>query len=278
VTDHMYRHSRPDTGWFRRFLGWCRRLLDWWRDNSSQPTPAPVPEFPRPARPKLVTYREPEIGPVVVRSEGDVFEFHVYATPTWTGQEMFADELREHAGRLTPRVHELVREQIWPLARNFRPTAGAQAEVAFQRAVESGWHFSNGVACVVKLRVLSDPALHEHLRKSALRELDVEADAKLGRLRVELLTTVVDKWHKLLTDLGRTPEAVQAARLTAQDLGTAVQQLAAHHRTAVEELIKVLGTAAGQHDRIGLYEFATAYDAALAALQRELGVTAPAPR
>ncbi|MBQ1069434.1 MULTISPECIES: hypothetical protein [unclassified Micromonospora] len=263
---------RPDTP--RRNL-W-RRLVDWFRGTS--PT-GPVPPHPLPE----VVYQPAGDGSLVTAlCAGDVFEFQVHAHLIWSSRDMTYDELTEQAGVFSSSARDSVRERIWAIGRTFSPYHSAAAEQAMQEALKSDWCYSGDagkVRCRAQVRVLPDPRVREHLLPYALQELDVEANATLGTLRAVRFGELTGRWRDLLDSLGYDAKVAYAAQLTDPAFAGVLARLVNHRRASVLELADVLRQSAKDHEHVGMYEFATAYDLAYQTFCKQMGIdrTFPAP-
>ncbi|AEB43135.1 hypothetical protein [Micromonospora maris] len=257
-------HSSPP----RRSL-W-RRLVDWWR-GEEQPFPAPPP-----APMEEVIYQPAGDGAVITAlCAGDVFEFQVHTDLVWASREMSYATLTEQAREFGSSARDTVRERIWAVARTFSPYHCAEAEKAIQKELDGDWCYSgpNGkVRCRAKVRVLPDPRVREHLLPYALQQLDVEARATLGLLQAARFEMLTERWRDLLHDLGHDAKVGYAAQLTDADFAAVVGRYANHHRASVLELADVLRQAGKDHERVGMYEFANAYDKAVQAFCKQMGL------
>ncbi|GAB3150627.1 hypothetical protein GCM10027290_38470 [Micromonospora sonneratiae] len=253
-----------------------RRIVDWLRGDS-QPVapPEPAKSFV-PAKQEKVEYQpSSEDEPMTVLCQGDVFEFQVYVDLLWSTHVMPYEELTHQAREYTASARDTVRERAWKVARAYSPYQAVEAEAAIQAELDSGWCYSDDaglVRCTAKVRVLPDPRVREHLRPFSLLELEVEAEASLGRLRVERLGELTHRWQKLFEEIGHGPTVVHAAQMTKPDFATVVARLAGQRRDSATKLIDLLHQTTKDHQHLGLYEFANAYDSALQAFRKQMGL------
>ncbi|WP_446212872.1 hypothetical protein [Micromonospora sp. IBSANI012] len=250
-----------------------RRLVDWFRGTRKE-EPKPTERIRQ--RLEDVVYQPSGDGPVVTAlCAGDVFEFQVHTHLVWSSREMDYDELTEQAGEFTSSAQDAVRERIWEVARTFSPYHSAAAEKAMQQALDTDWCYSGDagkVRCRAKVRVLPDPRVHEHLLPFALQELDVEANASLGLLRADRFEQVTVRWRELLDSLGHDAMVAYATQLTDPAFATVFARFVNHRRASVVELAEVLRQASKDHEHVGMYEFANAYDKAVQAFCKQMGL------
>ncbi|MER7166188.1 hypothetical protein ABT336_08975 [Micromonospora sp. NPDC000207] len=249
------------------------RIVDWFR---GAPTTAPPPPPPPPVPLVEVVYQPAGDGTVsTALCKGDVFEFQVHTHLVWSTREMTYDDLTTQAAEYSSSAQDTVRERIWKVARGFSPYHAAQAEEEMQKALESDWCYSGvrgKVRCAARVRVLPDPRVREHLLPYARQELDVEANATLGGLRAARFEAMILRWRKLIETLGHEAVVRYAAQLTDRPFADVVTRYGEDRRAAVQELVDVLGQASRDHEHVGLYEFADAYDQAVQAFRKQMGL------
>ncbi|WP_435813597.1 hypothetical protein [Streptomyces sp. NBC_01310] len=126
-----------------------------------------------------------------------------------------------------------------------------------------------------------DPALREHVLPHHLHELTLKETQRLGLIRAERALTLTEAWLKVISELELLGEldAHQrrllvpfAATFADQEFRKVMEALRGHRRTSIDALVTALHAARGDHQEAGLFEFADAYDKALSAFCREVGV------
>ncbi|RKR87248.1 hypothetical protein BDK92_1522 [Micromonospora pisi] len=267
--------STPASATPRR-RGLWRRFVEWLFGTDETPEP-PRPEPVTPVRLREVSYQPSDSDRVFTPlCLGDVFEFQVHADLVWSTDAITYTELVEQAKEYGPSAHDTVRERVWRVARTFSPYHAADAEAAIQQELDQSWCYSRDdqtmVRCTAKVRVLPDPRVRQHLLPAAMRELDTEAQATLGRLRAARVEEITERWRALLDELGHGPAVVHAAQLTEPAFAAVLQQLTSRRRASAMELVDVLRQATKDHENVGLFEFANAYDTALQAFRKEMGL------
>ncbi|MEU1402402.1 hypothetical protein ABZ471_08555 [Streptomyces sp. NPDC005728] len=266
----------------------------WWRSKHDDPSPqetettgsdadasAPV------TRPKDVYVQSrPQKTPLSMAAHGDVFSFEVFPTLQWSSQEMSRDTLKSRV----PEHEETAREELirvaWSAARACDPADPVAAEAAVNAALltEGNWCFddtSGRIRCTPSVRVRVDPALREHVLPHHLDELTLRETERLGLVRAERARTLTEAWLKVISDLELLGEldAHQrrllvpfAAAFADQEFRKVMEGLRQYRRTTIDALRAALDGASGSHREAGLFEFADAYDKALSAFCREMGV------
>ncbi|SCG67950.1 hypothetical protein [Micromonospora coxensis] len=253
-----YRHGK------RRRSLW-RRLVDWFR-GAPRPTPSISNE-------EVIHQPTDDIARVSALSHGDVFEFQVDTALVWSSRQMSYDDLVDEAREFTASARDTVRERIWQVARGFSPYQSAAAEQAIQQALADTWCYRGAagtVHCSAKAWVRPDPKVRDHLMPFELRELELEANTALALLRADRFEEVARRWQRLFDELGHDAMVAYAAQLTDPAIAGVVTGLVNHRRASAVELADVLRQASKDHEHVGLYEFAAAYDAALQNLRRQM--------
>ncbi|MFE2292671.1 hypothetical protein [Streptomyces sp. NPDC059452] len=223
--------------------------------------------------------------PMTVAARDDVFEFHLTPHFRWRSTEMSFEELGERAAALEePARRELLR-RAWGIARSYDPADPVAAEEAINRRLGEAWCYTEDkgvISCRASVRVRSDPALRDHVRPFRLTELRMREEHRLGELKAQHAAALTEIWIDVVTTLEMTdePGAVErqflapfVAPLADRDFAATMKALRETRRTGTEALARVLGQAAKEHDQVGLYEFANAYDKALSSFCKQMGVS-----
>ncbi|MEV4845000.1 hypothetical protein AB0K20_17515 [Micromonospora matsumotoense] len=257
--------SIPTTGRTVARRSLWRRLVDWFRGTPLPPGPV--------TRDEEITYQPTDDSTLLTAlCQGDVYEFQVHTTLVWSAFLPYHDLVAE-AGEFTASARDTVRERIWEVARRFSAYQSVEAEEAIQEALTPQWCYrgaSGMVRCRAKVRVLPDPRVREHLLPFERRKLDLEANTALALLRADRFEQVARRWQQLFDTLGHDAMVAYAAQLADPTVSVVVTSLVNQRRASAVELAKVLQQASKDHENVGLYEFASAYDAALQTLRRQM--------
>jgi hypothetical protein len=252
-------------------------LRAWWRSRQRRPAPAPVPASePVPALERVTESRALD-EPIRVLARGDVYEFCVYAEFTWSAEGVTADTLRSRIGTYADSARDTLRGRAWAVSRTCLPHHAAEAEEKINEAVASGWCYRHGdleIRCTPRVRATLDERVREQMLPYWQSFLETDAQHLLGQRRAEQIRKLVVIWRDLLEELtedpARIPTVTHAARLTDSGFATVLEALVTENRSAAERLIAVLERAARTHERLGYFEFAESYDAALAGYKRQM--------
>jgi hypothetical protein len=262
--------------WFKRLFG--RR--------ASEVPPAPEPPAAPPAGPKPEAVIEPPTSNEAIRlpARGDVFELHLHADFTWSSSQLNQTDLEACATRYAENAQHQVRKRLWPVARRFQPLQTDEAEAALNAEIEDGWCYeeiSGTVRCKPTVRVVLDPRVADQQRPFHIRDLDMRAEHGLGLLKAELAQELTQTWMETMAaledlgELGRTERQFLvpfAAALADDGFAVVATELANVRRARTMDLAKVLDSARRGHEQAGLFEFASAYDKALRAFCRQMGL------
>lgn len=278
--------------------GFFGRMRDWLRggdgDYPVQVTPARAGAIEPPTRTEPVGGIEVEMGvelpvheqPMNVSAVGDVFEFELIPLLRWTSSEMSLDALKERAVVHEAAARGKLLRQASAIARTHEATAPAALEQAVNRELRKGWCFYDMMGlihCRPSVRVRIDPILRDHLRPYQLEELRLREEHQIAELRAENAEALTEVWLQvirrleLISELGPVERQFLvpfAAKLSnGVSLAVTMSELKKARRDGINELAAVLRTAVGSHERIGLFEFANAYDKALSGFCRQMGLS-----
>jgi len=222
--------------------------------------------------------------PLVVPARGDAFSFYLLTQFRWAASGLTVAELERRCATYTIKARSAVLRRVWATARRFDPGDTDRAEAAIGKDLASGWQYAiDGVTitCTPTVLVTADPELREHRRSVELRRLALRAEVELGTARADTVHRLAERWLEVLGQLEAhemlRPEVRQlllpyAAALTDETFGAVVHSLATHRLQLTNDLASVLQQAAANHERVGLYEFANAYDKALRSYCRQMGL------
>ncbi|SCL49092.1 hypothetical protein GA0070606_1414 [Micromonospora citrea] len=255
--------------------GFFRRL--WRRIRGDGGDRAPIQ--PRPAE----VYEPPASdAPLVVPARGDVYDFHVYAHLRWDSPSRHFDiyEIEEEAAAYQDVARERTMQTVWRHARSLDPLDPAGAELVLNDALATGFCWpkaSPDLRCRPSVRVLMDPRLREQKAPLELRRVEQQ----LALARDEVVRARTEQWLRGFQELEQFHHLGKderqfllpfAASLVDGELATVTRALADERRARYDELVGVLAQAVRDHERVGLFEFANAYDKALRAFCRQMGV------
>lgn len=277
-----------------RRKGLFRTLRDWWRSAPSEEPAAPdapaaasgaagaeaavdtgsAATVQTAARGEQDVELPPSDVVLSIDALGDVFSFEVLPHFRWTSSAMTLDTLRERAAvHQEASLVELTR-RAWPLLRGCDPEQPQAAETLVNEQLAGGWWYDDEkgrITCVPTVRVRIDPALRGHL-----------LPYHVGRLRAEQVAELSEKWLQVVRELEKQGELEPVERrlmlpfvaaLVDQDFAKVTQALENTRRSGAAMLAEVLDTARKNHEQIGLFEYANAYDKALGAFCRQMGLT-----
>ncbi|MEV2197217.1 hypothetical protein AB0I02_40510 [Streptomyces phaeochromogenes] len=282
-----------------RKKGLLARWREWWRGRRERRHPlttstsAPVAEWETPAlgvvdpvRPEAYAELAPGAEPLLLAARGDVFEFHVLPHFRWHSREMSLERLRKRAGALSAEARDELLKRSWALARTCDAIDSVKAEELINSELSEGWCYDDEeeglIKCRPTVRVRIDPALRDRMRPARLQEQAMKEDLRLGLLKAAHARRLTEEWLQIMAGLERsgklTPVQRQflvpfAATLADGDFAATSNALRAARRTGAVALADVLNQATKNHEQIGLFEFANAYDQALNSFSQQMGLT-----
>ncbi|MEU2775788.1 hypothetical protein ABZ646_23350 [Streptomyces sp. NPDC007162] len=282
-----------------RKKGLWARLRDWWRgrpehdrDQTTGATSEHVAEWESPAplsvepvRPEAYAELAPAAEPLLLAAEGDVFEFQVLPHFRWHSREMSVEQLRRRAGALSAEARDELLKRSWSLARTCDPVDAAKAEELINSELSEGWCYEDEdglVKCRPTVRIRIDPALRDRMRPTRLEAQAMQEQLSVGLLRAEHARQLTEEWLQVIAGLEHSGELTPvqrqfllpfAAALADGDFAAATDALRTVRRTGAVALANVLNQATKNHEEIGLFEFANAYDKALNSFSQQMGLT-----
>jgi hypothetical protein len=260
-------------------MGLFAKIRNWWRGNPSAQ-----------ARPDA--YEPPHGSEVLlVAAKGDVFDLHLMpyfrweSEPPYMSYETLAERSKQY---VEPARGRLLRE-VWDTARGFGPSQLAEAEKKINQLapVRDGWCYNDRagvIRCRPSVRVVLDPRLREHMLKHTLAHVDLEELSRQRESRADSARRLTEKWLGVIADLesGKSGTPLtkaerqflvpSAAVLADLDFANVMREVANQRRAKANELVDVLQEASRNHEGIGLFEFAQAYDQAAQAYAQQLGL------
>ncbi|MFB6848187.1 hypothetical protein ACFCXS_25520 [Streptomyces sp. NPDC056373] len=241
----------------------------------------------QPRRRKVFVQSPPPETPLAMAARDDVFSYEVFPTFQWNSSAMSRETLKERVVHHEATAREELLRVGWSAARDCDPADPVAAESAINKklSIDGNWCFDDTeglIRCTPSVRVRVDPALREHVLPHRLHELTLRETQRLGLIRAERARELTEAWLKVISDLELIGEldAHQrrllvpfAATLADQDFRKVMEGLRRQRRTSVDALITTLEGARGAHQEAGLFEFADAYDKAISAFRREMGLS-----
>jgi hypothetical protein len=246
-------------------------------------------------RPTTLYEYEPPTGSDVlpVAARGDVFDLHIVPYFHWSSQEMSFEKLAERSALYVEPARGRLLRAVWSEARRFGPTQLAEAEAAINalKEVKDGWcHYDREglIKCVPTVRVLLDPRLRDQLVPFELRLRELDAAHDHDKRKAAYVEELTEVWLQIIRRL-ETSQARRSARsdltdeerqlltpfagsLVERDFAVVMHGLAERRRTMATDLVAALQEASKDHEGVGLFEFAKAYDMAAQAYSRQLGL------
>lgn len=245
--------------------GLLARIRRWFRGDRPQP---------RYVTPPQVDFEPPdEEQTLVVAAKGDVFDLHLIPHFRWSSGQMSYDTLAERSRSYTDNARSTLLRRVWTIARDFKPAQTVEAEEKINEKIAEGWCYHDDagmIRCNPSVRVVPDPRLREYL-----------LPFEYGMLRTQKIEALAEEWlqvfHRLerLDQFGRVERQFLlpfAANLTDKDFAVVMRGLAEVRHGRTTELAAVLQQASRNHESVGLFEFASAYDKAYQAFCRQMGL------
>lgn len=266
------------------FLGWVGRLFKRRRPVEATAEPTPPTQASEP-RSEVSTEPPTEQEPILVPTLGDVFDLHVLADFRWSSTQMSQTDLEERAKIYLENARRQLRRLVWPKGRTFEPGQTKEAEETFNHELRNGWCYDEPSGAVIRcsptVRVLPDPRLREERLPFLVKRLDLAEAHAVGKLRAKLTRELTEEWLEVMQKLEQLPELGRhvrpflvpfASSLADHEFAQVMSALANARRARTIELHGVLVQARNGHEQAGLFEFAHAYDKALEAFSRQMGL------
>ncbi len=234
------------------------------------------------------TYEEPpHTAPLIVPAFGEVFDLHVIVHLKWscdTVDEVVLERLaRERRDAALYIVGRIVRDR----ARACDPTdpARAQAVINEAKGIREGLCYreeEHTIMCRPSVQVLMDPRLREKLLPLETERVELHYQHRLGVLRDKQMRQRAEDWlqaFQKLEEFDRLGKDERqfllryAAMLVDEEFAKVVSAMADDRQVRYTQFAEVLDRATRDHERLGLFEFASAYDKALQTFCRQMGVS-----
>ncbi|GAB2972321.1 hypothetical protein [Saccharothrix stipae] len=236
---------------------------------------------------RIVEYAPPaDEEPIVVSAKAGVYSLHLIPAFRWSSKVMDYDQLVKCADRYHGVARTTLLNRAWTTAREFHAVDVAEAEAAINRVLAEELCFDDEdegrLGYTSSVRVVLDPELREHLLPVEKRRLTLTSDHELAMLHASLVEERTQRWLEVVKVLEQIdvlgPDERQllvpfAASLADKDFASVMHGLGAHRGELARDLAAVLRNARTDHEHVGLYEFANAYDKALQAFCRRMGLT-----
>ncbi|REK91622.1 hypothetical protein DY245_03170 [Streptomyces inhibens] len=275
------------------------RLRNWWRrvtgksgaETTTDPEPeddtagTDTPPAGQAAQAEVGVELPPGEDVLTVAARGDVFTFELLPHFRWSSQEMTLDSLRERAALHEEAARGKLLRRAWPIARTCDPADPVAAEKAINKELRGGWCYNDEkglIRCRPSVRLRIDPALREHVLPFHLAELRLTEEHRLGELKAGQVQARTERWLRVMSELellGTLGPAERrllvpfAAALADEDFFKVMQALKNTRRNGAEALAQVLTDATRNHEQVGLFEYANAYDKALSEFCRQMGLS-----
>ncbi|GAB7038776.1 MULTISPECIES: hypothetical protein [Catenuloplanes] len=209
--------------------------------------PDPVPE-PEPGR---ITERQESTEPIIVAAHGQVFDFLVRPSYTWTAHGVERPVLRSWLPHLTAIARRELTELAAGLARKHPPHDALPFETALNEALGlRDWRFDRRdaeIRCRPRVRVLLDARVRDQIQPFLERQIEQQYRHDLEVQRAALLKTRVQVWLDVLAGMIDKPLVSGATELTDDQLSTVMARLIAD-RKAVTDMLNDLMTEPGDID------------------------------
>jgi hypothetical protein len=229
----------------------------------------------------------PHTAPLVVPAQGDVFDLHVIVHLKWSCETFDIDELEKLVLQRRDGALYSIGRTIRDLARSLDPfqPARAQAIINGSEALRKGLCYDEDghmVTCRPTTQVVMDPRLRDQLLPFAAQRVELHEQHRLGQLHDQQLRERTEEWLQAFQRLEQFPQLGKderqfllryAASLVDKDFAAVIEKMAGDRYVFYSHFAEVLERATRDHERVGLFEFAAAYDKALQTFCRQMGVS-----
>lgn len=228
----------------------------------------------------------PHTVPLVVPASGNVFDLHVIVHLKWSCDSLNETELRKLALEWRDGTLYIVGRVVRDCARSLDPLqpARAQAVINAFEGISKGLCYREGrhmITCRPSVQVLMDPRLREQLLPFEQQWVELTQQHRLSMQRDDQMRKRAEDWlqaFRQLEDfdhLGKDERQFllrYAASLVDSDFAEVIGEMANDRHVRYTQFKEVLERASRDHERIGLFEFASAYDKSLQTFCRQMGV------
>jgi hypothetical protein len=245
-------------------------------------------EFRRgPSADAIATYEAPpHTGPLIVPAVGDVFDLHVIVHLKWSCDSLNDAELTKLAlGRREGALY-IVGRIVRDCARSLDPLqpARAQAVINDSEGIRNGLCYRDNrhtITCRPSVQVLMDPRLREQLLPIEQQRIELTQKDRLAVQRDNQMRKRTEDWLQAIQklehfdNLGKDERQFllrYAARLVDSQFAEVIEQMAGDRHVQYTQFAEVLERATRDHERLGLFEFASAYDKSLQTFCRQMGI------
>lgn len=243
---------------------WTRDLWDWITRMT-----ATIWHAAYPSSSSLQTYEEAFQAETPCR--GDAFTFRVTIRELWTRRGRL-DMLDLKAREETQRAE--VERRLRAISRRYPPEACAVFEHAMNSAL-TPVKFADDpkLTCAYSVQVALDDGLVEHLRATAIKRLEGDAEHDRNAQHLDHLEAMQARWLDFLRRLESDPLGQLAARLAGdEELADAIRQHASDQQQIFEDLRDLYDTATEAYRDKDVFDFVMTTDSALSRLLRHIRV------
>jgi hypothetical protein len=229
----------------------------------------------RTPRTELVVQEQLET-PILAPCRGHVFEFRVFACFTWYTSDLSEAVLPAWVRRFSPLARLRLQRDAVEVARRFGPQECQLFSEELSRRLDgAAWRFIREqveLTCEVWCRVALDDALRETLQPLWQQRVEMEERHELDLRRAALARDLTETWSAIIEKLQEDPFSEPASALSDGKFAETFARWREGRREATDSLIKLLEQASWGYKRMGLYEYAKSFDAALKAFKKEHGL------
>jgi hypothetical protein len=200
---------------------------------------------------------------------GDAFTFRVTVRELWTRRGRL-DMLDLESRKETQRVD--VERRLRAVSRRYPPEATAVFEHAMNSAL-TPVKFADDpkLTCDYSVQVAPDDGLVEHLRATAIKHLEGDAEHDRSARHLNHLEEMQARWLVFLRQLDGDPLGHLAARLAGdEELANAIRQHASDQQRIFDDLRDLFDTATEAYRDKDVFDFAMTTDSALRRLLRHI--------
>ncbi len=262
-----------------RKAGFWRRIWNAIVDHPATSAPTTSQSGP-PIAPQQSISEATDVGaPMEIPARGEVFNFLVQMEAVWSVDAKDIPDLHARTDRKAASAQRAVYDAIWAIGREYAPHQAQEAEEAMVERLRKPICFDDGgtqVRCEARVRVRSDPRVLTVLEPYWRRYVEMESEHLLGMLRADRVKERTEHWRTIMNELADVDFGdlvlPYAAQLTDNAFADAVGSLENDRQRARVDLVTVLGNASKSHTRMGMFEFADAYDKAIKAFKKSQGL------
>lgn len=228
----------------------------------------------------------PHTAPLVVPAAGDVFDLHVIMHLKWSCGSLNEDQLQNLALDRRDGALYIIGRIIRDCARSLDPLQPTRAQVVINgsEGIKQGLCYRYGrhlIICRPSAQVLMDPRLREQLLPFEQKRVEQTQKHRLSMERDHQMRKRAEDWlqaFRQLEDFDRLGQDERqfllyyAASLVDDDFARVIGEMAKDRHVRYDQFKDVLERATRDHERIGLFEFASAYDKSLQTFCRQMGI------